>query len=179
MVSLSEYATVDDTASLYEAVLALEKSQNEQKGARYPHRAVLILDKSGQVIGKLSQTDVLRALEPKYEEMQERSGLAMYGFSRKFMKSLLSNYQLWNSPLEDICAKAGEISVARFMKKPTEGEYIDEDASLDEAIHQLIFGYHQSLLVCGKDDKVSGILKLSDVFASVSATMKACNIKDE
>ncbi len=179
MVSLAEYATVRETASLYEAVMSLEKAQDAQKGARYPHRAILILDSDDQVTGKLGQTDVLRALEPKYEEMQERSGLAMYGFSRQFMKSLLSNYHLWDSPLEDICKKAGEISVAKFMRKPTEGEYIDEEASLDEAIHQLVCGYHQSLLVCGEENKVTGILRLTDVFASVCDTMKTCNIVDE
>jgi hypothetical protein len=70
MVPLSEYATVTEDATLYEAVLALEAAQEnfEDKHTRYCHRAILILDKDGHVIGKLSQLDVLRALEPKYRK---------------------------------------------------------------------------------------------------------------
>ena len=67
MVPLSEYATVPEGATLYEAVSALELAQEkfEDTHTRYRHRAVLVLDKKGKVIGKVSQMDVLRALEPE------------------------------------------------------------------------------------------------------------------
>ncbi|MBF0378901.1 MAG: CBS domain-containing protein [Desulfamplus sp.] len=175
MVSLSKYATVDEKATLFEAVLALEKAQAAYQGTKYPHRAILVLDANGQVSGKVSQMDVLRALEPKYSEMQETSNLAMYGFSSKFIKSLVNYYNLWDSPLTDLCKKAGEIPVIKFMRKPMEGEYIDESASLDEAIHQLVCGHHQSLLVT-KDDKITGILRLTDVFDSICTAMKTCGL---
>ena len=176
MVPLSKYATVDETATLYDAVVALEKAQAAYQGTKYPHRAILVLGKDGQVTGKVSQIDVLRALEPKYAEMQETPTLTMYGFSKKFMKSLVNYYSLWDAPLTDICKKAGEVLVTRFMRKLTEGEYIDEDASLDEAIHQLIINYHQSLLVT-KDEKITGVLRLTDVFDAVCAAMKTCSLE--
>ncbi|MBW2216682.1 MAG: hypothetical protein JRF34_05745, partial [Deltaproteobacteria bacterium] len=58
MVPLSEYATVLEDASLYEAVVALEKAQGEfnthlEKAPggfeikRHPHRAILVLNKDG------------------------------------------------------------------------------------------------------------------------------------
>jgi len=73
MVPLAEYATVSEDATLYEAVLALEKAQEsfEDKHTRYSHRAILVLDKEGDVVGKLSQLDVLKALEPKYQDLIE------------------------------------------------------------------------------------------------------------
>ena len=51
MVPLSEYATVSEDATLYEAVLSLEKAQEnfEDKHTRYRHRAILVLDKKGDV----------------------------------------------------------------------------------------------------------------------------------
>ncbi|MBF0468960.1 MAG: CBS domain-containing protein [Desulfamplus sp.] len=177
MVSLSKYATVDETATLFDAVIALEKAQAAYQGTKYPHRAILVLGKDGQVTGKVSQTDVLRALEPKYAEMQEPSHLVTYGFSSKFMKSLVTYYKLWDSPLKDLCKKAGDISVTKLMRKPSAGEYIDEDASLDEAIHQLVLGYHQSLIVT-KNDKITGILRLTDVFDSICTTMKECGLEN-
>ena len=58
---------------------------------------------------------------------------------------------------------------------PTEGEYIDESASLGEAIHQLVMGRHQSLLVTREKDIV-GILRLTDVFKYIFQTLKSCEI---
>ena len=175
MVPLSEYATVSEDATLYDAVRALETAQEnfEDKHTRYLHRAILILNKDGNVVGKLSQLDVLRALEPKYQNMLEGKGSQRYGFSKEFMKSMLEDYHLFANPLADICRKAGEKNVREFMYTPTEGEYVSEDASLDVAIHQLVLGHHQSLLVT-RGDKIVGILRLTDVFAAVFHTMKEC-----
>jgi len=175
MVPLSEYASVTEDATLYDAVLALEEAQEnfEDKHTRYRHRAILILDKDGGVIGKLSQLDVLRALEPKYTDMIEGEGSHRYGISKEFMKSVWEDYNLFADPLDDICRKAGEQNVKTFMYTPTEGEYVSEDASIDIAIHQLILGHHQSLLVA-RDKKIVGILRLTDVFAAVFHKMKAC-----
>jgi CBS domain-containing protein len=178
MVPLSEYATVTEDATLYEAVLSLEEAQEkfEDRHTRYRHRAILILDKNGNVVGKLSQLDVLKALEPKYQDMTEGEGSHRFGFTKHFMQSMLEDYHLFTNPLDDICRKAGEQSVKKFMYTPTEGEYISENASLGEAIHQLIMGHHQSLLVT-RDDKIIGILRQTDVFAAVFHTMKECFIK--
>jgi len=175
MVPLSEYATVTEDATLYDAVLSLEEAQEnfEDKHTRYRHRAILILDKDGGVIGKLSQLDVLTALEPKYTDMIEGKGSHRYGISKEFMKSVWEDYNLFADPLDDICRKAGEQNVKTFMYTPTEGEYVSEDASIDIAIHQLILGHHQSLLVA-RDKKIVGILRLTDVFAAVFHKMKEC-----
>jgi CBS domain-containing protein len=66
MVPLADYATVSEYATLSEAVLALKEAQKNFDQDRYRHRAVLVLDKSGKVVGKVSQIDALKALEPKY-----------------------------------------------------------------------------------------------------------------
>jgi CBS domain-containing protein len=175
MVPLSEYATVSEDATLYETVLALEKAQEnfEDKHTRYRHRAILVLDKDGHVVGKLSQMDLLKALEPKYQSMIEGRGPQRFGFTKQFMKSMLQEYHLFAAPLEDICRKAGEKNVKEFMYTPSEGEYVTENASLGEAIHQLIMGHHQSLLVT-RGEKIVGVLRLTDVFAAVFHKMKEC-----
>jgi len=175
MVPLSEYATVSGDATLYEAVLALEAAQEkfEDKHTRYRHRAILILDKDGRVIGKVSQLDALRALEPKYQDMIRGEGSHRLGFTRSFMESTLTDYNLFASPMSDICRKAGEQNVKKFMSTPTEGEYVSEDATLDVAMHQFIMGHHQSLLVTA-GEKIVGILRLTDVFAAMFHKMKEC-----
>lgn len=173
MVPLSEYATCSEDATLYEAVMALEKAQKEFDQTRYRHRAILVYNDEKKVVGKVSQLDVLRALEPKYGEMGNSVSLSRFGFSASFLRSMMEHYKLWDKPLEDICKKAVNRTVKEFMYTPTEGEYVKEGASLNEAIHQLVMGHHQSLLVT-RDEKIVGILRLTDVFKEVCQRVSSC-----
>ena len=177
MVPLEEYATVSEEASLFDAVMALEKAQQDLDRTRhhYLHRAILVLDKDRKVIGKIGQKDVIMALEPKYRDMGDAHSLSRAGFSASFLRSMLQQYSLWDRPLDDVCRKATTIRVTDFMHKPTEGEYIAESSSLEEAIHLLIVGNHHSLLVTRGDDIV-GILKLTDIFNEIFQRMKTCNL---
>lgn len=94
MIPLADYATVSEDATLYEAVQALEEAQNKLGANRYPHRAVLVLDARGHVVGKIGQIEVLRSLEPKYETFLECESLAHTGMTRTFMRSLMEKYHL-------------------------------------------------------------------------------------
>lgn len=173
MVPLSEYATVSEDATLYEAVSGLEKAQEEFDHTRYRHRAILVMDHDGKVIGKLTQLDALKALEPKYGEMLDRRQSHHLGFSKEFLRSMLKEHSLFDNSLEDICRKAGEQNVKKHMRAPSDGEFIEENTTLDEAIHQLVLGNHQSLLVT-RQGAITGILRLTDVFAAVYHTMREC-----
>ncbi len=176
MVPLAEYATVPEDATLYEAVLALEKAQQEFDKVRYyRHRAILIYDKNKKIVGKLSQLDVLKALEPKYEQITEAGAAHRFGFTKDYLKSMHEQFRLWDRPLNKLCEKAAEKKVKEIMYSPTEGEYVAEDARLDEAIHQLVVGHHHSLLVT-RGEEIVGILRLTDVFREVSERIKACEI---
>ena len=173
MVPLSEYATVTVGATLYEAIMALEKAQGEFDQTKYRHRAVLVLDKAGTVVGKISQHAALKALEPQYLKMSSNSSAAHYGFSVNFLNDLQEQYNLLDGALENICRKAAKMKVENFMSKLSEGEFIDLGASLDRAIHLLVMGHHQSLLV-KKAGKVVGVIRLTDVFASVFHVLRTC-----
>ena len=177
MVPLEEYATVSEEASLFEAVMALETAQEQldRKRYKYLHRAILVYDKNNRIVGKVSQLDVLRALEPKYQAMGDAHSLSRAGFSPQFLKAMLQEHALWDKPLKDICGKAAKLKVKDFMYKPVGGEYIAETASLEEAMHLLVMGHHQSLLVARGDDIV-GILRLTDVFMEVFRLMRICEL---
>ena len=173
MVPISDYATVSKEATLYDAVMALEKAQAEFDQNRYRHRGILVYDENGKIMGKISQTAVLRALEPKYEQFEMPR--SRYPFTPSFMKSLFNQYDLWNKPLDDICKKAGQKRVKDFVEGFDEGEIVEEETSLNEAIHMLVVGQLQSLLVMRKGE-VSGILRLTDVFHEVFNMVKACEL---
>jgi predicted transcriptional regulator len=175
MVPLSEYATVPEGSTLFEAVLALEKAQEEFDHTKYKHRAVLILDKENRVIGKLGHMDVLRALEPRMEDTGGIGHLQQFGFSQAFMSDLRRQQRMQAEPLSDLCEKAVKLKVEDFMQTTSELGDIDLEASLDLAIHKLVLGKHLSLLVT-RETKVIGILRLADVFAFVYHSMKECSI---
>lgn len=176
MVPLSEYATVPVGSTLFDAVLALEKAQEEFDRTKYNHRGVLILDKNKRVVGKLGQLDVLRALEPKDENPGEINELSQFGFSSNFFHKLRKQRQLKAAPMKDLCSKASKLSVEDFMQTPSEGEFIEAEAFLDMAVMQLVTGRHISLLVT-RNKEIVGILRMTDVFAAVYHTMKECEIE--
>jgi CBS domain-containing protein len=173
MVALADYATVSQDATLYDAVLALEEAQKRYESAFSPylHRAVLVYDENRKIVGKVSQLDILMALEPNYK-IVDLNKLSRFGYSLDYMQSFAKT-GLWDKPLRDICRKAADLDVKDFMHNPKQGEYITEEAGLDEAIHQMLLGRHNSLLVT-RGEEIVGILRLTDVFAYVCNNIKAC-----
>lgn len=175
MVPLSEYATVPVGSTLFEAVHALEKAQEEFDHTKYKHRGILILDADKRVIGKLSHLHALRALEPAAKDTGDLLKLAQFGFSPNFIRAQRKIQRRQAAPLADLCRKAADLKVEDFMHIAVEDEFIDHEATLDMAIHQLVNEKLLSLLVTRNGDTI-GILRLADVFAAVYHTLKDCNI---
>lgn len=173
MVPLSEYATVSEDATLSEAVVALKQSQTNFDQAKYKHRAILIFDADHHIVGKVNLHAILKSLEPKYEEMFSDTGPSHMGFTRKYQKAMFESLKLWQDPLDQICEKAAQMKVKTFMSTPKESAMIEPDAPLGEAIHHLVLGHHQSLLVT-KDNRVVGVLRLTDAFEVVCNAILAC-----
>jgi len=113
-------------------------------------------------------------LEPKYLKIDNPQSLSRFGFSQDYLKYTLKEHNLWENALDDICKKAAKLIVKNFMYTPTEGEYVMENTSLSEAIHQLVMGRHQSLLVT-RGEEIMGILRLTDVFREISNKMSNCS----
>jgi len=174
MVPLKDYATVYEDATLGDAMDALENAQAQFDKNRYHHRAILVCQRgTNKVLGKISQMDVIRSLEPNYSLLGETKPSAPMVFSPKFLLSIMDQYGLWLEPLKDICRKAEKQKAVDVMYQLTPGEYVKEDSGLNEAVHQLIMGHHQSLLV-SRGEAIVGILRLTDVFAKLCAARKEC-----
>ena len=175
MVPLSEYATVHEEDTLEKAIKTLQETHMHNDPKSYKHRAVLVFDKHKNIVGKISPLDVLRSLEPKYckighPEKMSKMGLSRFGLSNNFLSSMMNQYCLWEESLETLVKTASSLKVKDIMYSLEEGEYVDQSVTIAEAVHQLILGHHQSLLV-SKANKVIGILRLTDVFKLVCDTM--------
>ena len=173
MVPLKDYATVPQEATLREAVLALEKAQMTLDPSRHKHRAILVLDENGRVVSKITMKNILIALEPNYGKVEGMEVLERSGYSPDLIKDMLENNALWAEPLQFFCEQAANLKLSDFIQAPSEGEYIDENATLGEATHQLIvYPYHSLLVTSSKE--VVGILRLSDVFSKICDEIRAC-----
>lgn len=174
MLPLSEYPAVSPDATLVEAVVALEDAPQKFEHGGHKHRSVLVLDDRGDVAGKLTYVDMLKALEPRYEKVGEIETVSRFGWSPEFLTFMVKNFGLWEGSFQDRCAKAGRRKVADLIRRPDRTQYVDRKRPLNEAVHQLIMAHELSLLVTDDEGKVVGILRLIDVFDKVAEEIRAC-----
>ncbi|PID72660.1 MAG: hypothetical protein CSA31_02275 [Desulfobulbus propionicus] len=167
MVPISEYATVTVGTSLIDAVIALEKAQEAYSASKYQHRAILVLDENNAVIGKISQVLLLATIETRYDLGCDVESLSRFKFSDQYIADKREQYRLEGPILDDESFRTlVQKKVEEFMQRPTPGEFVSEESTLDVAIHKLVAGTLQSLLVT-RGKEIVGILRTGDVFASV------------
>jgi CBS domain-containing protein len=173
MTPLSEYGTISAEATLFEAALALDEAQKAYERNVARHRLLLITDAGGEIVGKLTQLDVLRALEPPEKHLEESKSLSRFGVSRNYLKPMLDLCGFWEKPLIDLCRVSGRLQVKRLIHAPAKVETVEESVSLPEAIHQIALTHYQSLLV-RKGNKIVGVLRQIDLFREVFETLSTC-----
>ncbi len=175
MRPLSSYRTISTEANLYQAAEALNEELKEFEQNHQLHKILLITDDNGEIVGKISQLDVLRFLEPKGKPLGSSGSLSRFGVSNQYLKPMFSQCKFWDKPLIDLCKDAGRLKVKRLVHAPVEGEFVEEDASLTEALHQLASEHHQSLLVT-RGKKIVGVLRQIDIFKEVFETLSVCDL---
>jgi len=179
MVPISEYASVPVGTSLLDAISALEMAQEAYTVSKYQHRAILVLDENGHVVGKIGQLRILKAIESRYDLESEVEDLKNFNFSEEYIAQRREQYRV-SGPIfnQESLQAAAQKKVEEFMQKPAPGEFVSEDSSLDVAIHKLVSGTHLSLLVT-REDEIIGILRIADVFAAVFHEMKMADLSIE
>jgi CBS domain-containing protein len=168
MLPLDEYTVVPENTTVYEAFLMLEKAQKTLPPNRHSHRAVLVVNDKNKIVGKLGHRGFLMALEPKYNQMGDVDIISKSGLSKEYVNSLMTNFGLWQSDMEDIRRRTKNVKLKDVMRPVT--EHIDLNAPVHEAIHKLVLTQTLSILVTEGDDVV-GILRMSDLFDEVSRTI--------
>jgi CBS-domain-containing membrane protein len=167
MVPISEYATVVIGTPLIDAIRVLERAQDAYTISKYQHRAIIVLDHYGHVVGKISQMRALKAIEAEFDFTDELEDIHKFKFSESYVTQLRDKYRSRVKIIKDeTLREAAAKKVEEFMQMPAPGEFVAEDCSLDTAIHRLIAGTHLSLLVT-REEQIIGILRISDVFAAV------------
>lgn len=178
MIPLSDYATIPGDASLFDAIKAFENAITLYEEGPYQHRALLVLNRKQKVVGKISEIDIMKALEPNYNKIGSDLNLAHFGFSATFLKAMREKFDLWERSLDELCRSVDKVKISDVMYAPADHQRVKENDPLVEAIHQIVMGQHHSLLVI-KGKEIVGILRSTDVFKSLCSRVLSCKTATE
>jgi len=166
MIPVDDYQTLGVDATLGDAA-ALQSGN---------HRDILIVDGQGAFAGVLTMSDIITALEPNYKKLF-RKDLASDILSNRYVADQFKEFNLWSDTLTNICANGIGIKVADAMHVPEEGHYIQEDNDIEYGVHMYMIGTPQPLIV-RNNGKVTGVLRMSDVFNEIIGRMHTCAMND-
>jgi CBS domain-containing protein len=175
MVPVSTRSTVTPETTLQEAVTAFDRAGQAGTERGHAPRNVLVVDGGGRPLGKLSELDILRSLEPAYRHIGDLRTTNLSGMSSSFLRSMLQGFNLWQDPLGALCEKAAEIHVGDIEYTAISDPVLHENDPLSMAIHLMVTGRHESLLVMDAEgEKPVGVLHRSDVFMEVRNRVLSC-----
>ncbi len=146
MLPIEDYPKISEDGTIREAFEALEKTK---------HRALLVTDEKGVVIGQLSNMDILMGLEPRYD----CSLWAGTGFTCEVFK----NYPVFYR--EGMFAGQAQAQVGRKVKEilaPIKVA-VDEDATLAEAVN-LMATHNLGRLAVLRKEKIVGMIRIDEIF---------------
>jgi CBS domain-containing protein len=168
MIPLPDYVTIKETDTVYDMFQVLEKSKSD---GRHAHRDVIVVDDNGKFKGNVTMIDIFKTLEPNYKKLFENyEGKTL---TKDYVINAMRDFNLWVEPIKNICERGAAIKASEIMYVPKKAEYLQEDDSLEKALHEYVMGAHQPLIV-KKGDTVTGVLRFGDLFEVIREHMLAC-----
>ncbi len=164
MVPFQEYTTVNENATIKEAVAKLKESfisrLSTSRIMETGHRSVLVLDDNEKVIGVLTIIGLLQAVMPAYLSAPKPSTANEIEYSPMFWQGMFTRtlHQLEDSKVSDIMS-------------PTP-KTIDGQASLMEAAYTMIKNRVRRLLVT-HEGEVIGVIREQDLFFEMEKILRA------
>jgi CBS domain-containing protein len=164
MIPIGEYATINSDGSLYDALIALRAAQKMLPAGAPPHRAVLVEDESGFLIGRIGLLTFIKALGTEFTTARTRKEMNRAGISPESISTVVGHLRFLQTKLGTLRERAMSIK-ARDVMHPVR-ESISEDASIQDAID--LFGTWQTLSILVKRaGDVVGILRVSELFQAM------------
>ena len=182
MVPVVECGTVDQEMTVCEAIKTLAETQFRQQSQKHvlKYPALLVTNKDNRVVGKLGRTDMVANMDPVHRRPDSSNAIAhtsTCGISPKLLKALVQHHCFWNQSFEQRRRHLLSLKVKDCMGTPHQDEYVLESDSMEVAIHKLVIGRYQTLLV-REVDGIVGILRLADVFDRLILQCSTMNTPD-
>lgn len=174
MVPISDYVTIHEDANMTQAIQALESESKRYGDSPYRHHSLVVINHENHAVGRLSQVDIMRAMEPRYCKLGNEHWVSRSVLSKEVLVTLRESFKLWEQPLEKMCSELSNLKVKDFMQEPREGEIVEEDDTFNIACHRIVMGRHHSLLVT-RNKEIVGILRSTDLFNNLYDMMVECD----
>jgi len=160
MIPIEDYAVISEDATIGEALRLMSEMSEKLSQKQYKHQAIQVHDAKGNIVGRLTQADILKGLEPKYKDIS-RSDLS------PIMRERLTDVMtmLPDDTFIQRCKTQRHKPVREFMTTVTFS--IDENETVSHALHIMLISDHRSLLVTREGKKSVGVLRLTDIFLLV------------
>jgi len=172
MIPIAKCLKVRKDHSLIEVFKALDQNRATDNDA--PHKDSIVMDESGDFIGKVTMIDIFRSLEPRYRQVEKQQKMASL-LSTAAVMEIARDFNLWMEPTKTICERANHLKVADVMHVPEKVEYIKEGDSLERALHIYVMGVHQPLIVRNDDNEITGVLRFGDIFEAFRQSLLSCD----
>lgn len=173
MIPVGKFPVISQESSLREAILTLDRVEQEFSSGKREQRILLVVDQDNSVVGKLTPKDVIRGLEPNYERLlasQAASLASNYGYVMH-SQSILALQDMTTTPWDDLCAKSKDTRIKDFLLAPPRSQIVELDDTLNKALHRFILGKHHSLFVTNGKQLV-GLLRFTDVYREILGKIK-------
>lgn len=145
MVPIDSYVTINEEATLYEAIKALQGAMHSEGKAWHGHRSVLVLSDGGKLVGILTMRGLLRAAGLK--DLDEDPGIKAESWGWYYVHQLREETKVR----------------VRDIMRPLELYTVDVEVSVLDVALALLKYQVNSLPVMQKGRQV-GIVRSIDVF---------------
>lgn len=173
MIPVENYIAVAENHSLIDVLQALENARSSSDN--HAHRDALVTGPNADIIGKITMIDIFRAIEPNYRKIGIDEAVAggRGELNREFIIDAIDNFNLWVEPAKTLCDRGSALKVSEVMHVLDELEYLNEEDSLEKALHRYVMGVHQPLIV-KQGETVTGVLRFGDLFEVVRENLLKC-----
>ena len=160
MIPIEDYAVISEDATIGEALRVMYEMSEKLSQKQYKHQAIQVRDVKGNIVGRLTQADILRGLEPKYKDI---GGTYMSPLMKEKVTDMMA--MLPDKTFIQRCKTQRHKPVREFMTTVTFS--IDENETISHALHIMLISDHRSLLVTREGKESVGVLRLTDIYLLV------------
>lgn len=172
MRPIADFPIISGSVTFVEAMEALERVQEDFRTGKAPENILLVHDRMGRIIGRLSPMDIVQGLEPNYFQIDESDSMPYGHLVHDALENMRKQYRLWQKPLQELCEGARSRPVESFVSMPDPEQMVDIDDRTNVAFDLFVTLRHGSLFVTDQD-RIVGLIRFSDIYAWIKQIMKS------
>lgn len=172
MVPVADLYSVDIDASFVDAMTALSNALSEFKAGKRQTRLLIVKDKTGKMVGKLSPADVIRSMEPNYDKIIDSDTSVRVEQFDYVIDKLRQGLESASTPWDNLVEIARSHKVRDMVRKPTKIQMINENESLNEAFHRFVLRKNNNLFVTDDNGNLVGVLDMPSLYGAIVEKVK-------